>query len=119
MIIKLSILYVLSIYVVLLVHEWLHFILAKFFKYNAYIKRVGLYPFKVVYTNRNNPLDNLLISAISPLFLVIVGIILPLNYYTVILKVSCISNIFNLLPFTADREIILLSIFQIFRRRNK
>jgi len=104
---------------VLLVHEWLHFILAKFFKYNAYIKRVGLYPFKVVYTNRNNPLDNLLISAISPLFLVIVGIILPLNYYTVILKVSCISNIFNLLPFTADGEIILLSIFQIFRRRNK
>ena len=102
MIIKLSILYVLSIYVVLLVHEWLHFILAKFFKYNAYIKRVGLYPFKVVYTNRNNPLDNLLISAISPL-----------------LKVSCISNIFNLLPFTADGEIILLSIFQIFRRRNK
>lgn len=105
MIIKLSILYVLSIYVVLLVHEWLHFILAKFFKYNAYIKRVGLYPFKVVYTNRNNPLDNLLISAISPLFLVIVGIILPLNYYTVILKVSCISNIFNLLPFTADSQV--------------
>ena len=75
-------------------------------------KEVGLYPFKVVYTNRNNPLDNLLISAISPLFLVIVGIILPLNYYTVILKVSCISNIFNLLPFTADGEIILLSIFK-------
>lgn len=120
MILRLLLIYILSIYSILIIHEFLHLIVAKFFKYNTNIKKFAIFPFKVEYVNNNKPLENLLIAIISPLFLFLVGVIIPLNYYTVILKLTCVINFFNLLPITADGEVILLSIFQILeRKKNK
>lgn len=46
----------------------------------------------------------------------LIGILIPLNYYTLVLKVTCLMNLFNLLPFTADGEVILLSIVQLIQK---
>ncbi|MFV0556512.1 MAG: hypothetical protein ACK5LM_05375 [Lactovum sp.] len=118
MILKLFFLYFLSIYLILIVHEYLHFLLAKFLKYEVSIICVHPLAFKLVYENKNKALENLLIAAFSPAFLFVIGILLPSNVYTLLLKLSCLSNFFNLLPITADGEVILLSLVQIFRKRN-
>lgn len=79
-------------------------------------KHVGVLAFQVEYRNQNRPLDNFLIAFISPFLLTLIGILIPLNYYTLVLKVTCLMNLFNLLPFTADGEVILLSIVQLIQK---
>ncbi|MPQ22956.1 hypothetical protein CKN86_04325 [Carnobacterium divergens] len=108
-----------SFYSVLLVHESLHFFVAIFLQYDPQLVKINPIAFKISYTNRNRPIDNLMIASIPAIVLSIVGLMIPLNYYTLILKLSCLVNIFNLLPITADGEIIVLSIIQILKKKEK
>ena len=107
---------ILSVYVAVGLHEILHYLVARVLRYQAYFKHVGILACQVEYRNRNCQLDNFLIAFISPFLLTIIGILIPLNYYTLVLKVTCLMNLFNLLPFTADGEVILLSIVQLIQK---
>lgn len=80
------------------------------------LNTLGVLTFQVEYRNQNRPLDNFLIAFISPFLLTLIGILIPLNYYILVLKVTCLMNLFNLLPFTADGEVILLSIVQLIQK---
>lgn len=117
MIVRLFFIYAASLYLVLIVHEWIHLLVAKLLKYKAYIKRINPLAFQVVYPNQHRPFDNLLIAGSSPLILFVIGCFMPLNFYTIIVKLASLSNFFNLLPITGDGEIILLSILQIYKGR--
>lgn len=94
---------ILSVYAAVRLHEILH--------YQACFKHVGVLAFQVEYRNQNRPLDNFLIAFISPFLLTLIGILIPLNYYILVLKVTCLMNLFNLLPFTADGEVIYCQLF--------
>lgn len=107
---------ILSVYAAVRLHEILHYLVARALHYQACFKHVGVLAFQVEYRNQNRPLDNFLIAFISPFLLTLIGILIPLNYYTLVLKVTCLMNLFNLLLFTADGEVILLSIVQLIQK---
>ncbi len=119
MITRLLFIYIASLYCILIAHELIHLFTARFLKYKARVRCINILAFKVEYINKHKPVDNLLIAGISPVVLFIIGIFIPLNFYTLLIKLMCVGNFFNLFPITADGEIILLSIFQIFKRRHK
>lgn len=88
---------ILSVYAAVRLHEILHYLVARALHYQACFKHVGVLAFQVEYRNQNRPLDNFLIAFISPFLLTLM-------------------NLFNLLPFTADGEVILLSIVQLIQK---
>ncbi|NBA57114.1 metalloprotease family protein [Enterococcus hirae] len=116
MLILLIIIYLISFYLILLLHEGIHFFFAKLFRYDPVLVKINFVAFKIIYTNNNKPLENLIIAIMPAIILTTLGIIIPLNYYTLILKLMCLANFINLLPITGDGEIIILSLFKIFKK---
>ena len=70
MILTLGVLYIFSILGGLILHELLHIFIAHLLRYSPKLTFLPPLKFQVYYKNRYQPLDNLLISIISPLFLV-------------------------------------------------
>ena len=107
----------LSIMLSLMIHELSHFLMAIVLGYQPHIHRNGILNFAVTYRNQQNDKHNLMIAAIAPVMSIMVGILLPNGQNLMLLKLFCLSNIFNLLPVTSDGEVILLSIINILRKR--
>ncbi|WP_418080403.1 hypothetical protein [Streptococcus halotolerans] len=72
----------------------------------------------IVYKSTGNNINNILVSGIAPTILIILGMFINgrdiISFYT---KILCLSNILNLLPFTTDGEVILMSILNIVRKK--
>lgn len=117
MILTLGVLYIFSILGGLILHELLHIFIAHLLSYSPKLTFLPPLKFQVYYENRYQPLDNLLISIISPLFLVFIGFFIELNIYTIILKITCLLNLFNLIPITGDGEVIFLSLMQMIKKK--
>lgn len=107
--------YILSLYAILLFHEGIHLFCAKILGYKPVLVKISPWAFKVSYKNKHIAIDNLIIAIMPAIVLIIIGIIIPLNYWTFILKLACLINFVNLLPITGDGEMIFLSIFQILK----
>lgn len=109
--------FILSIMLSLIIHELSHVLMAKGLGYQPHIQRKGILNFAVTYRNQQNDKHNLMIAAIAPVMSIMVGILLPNGQNLLLLKLFCLSNIFNLLPVTSDGEVILLSVINILRKR--
>lgn len=117
--ILLVLIYLMSSLVIVLSHELLHFFMAKKLGYQPRMEPIKFWGAKVVYANRQNHFHNLIIAGIPTLCLVTLGFLIPNTVNFIVCKLLCLINIFNLLPFTADGEIILLSVVMLIKKGKK
>lgn len=100
-----------------IVHEGIHYITAYCLGLSPKVK-LSLRSPSVTYKNKGCDIKNLLVSGIAPIILIIAGIFINgkdiISFYT---KILCLSNVFNLLPFTTDGEVIVMSILNIVRKK--
>ena len=112
---KLIIGMIIQIIISIVLHESLHYLVAKRLKLYPQVKIHNLIP-SVIYQNTHDYIKNLLVS-IAPLSMLTLVYILPDKWY--VLKVMCFCQIFNLFPFTQDGEVILLSIINLLKHEKK
>lgn len=102
-----------------ILHEALHWLVAASLGYRPKLKWSFLAP-AICYQNQQNHWHNLCIAGLAPLSLVVLGQFIPVhNLFSFLLKLFFLANLFNLLPFTNDGEVILLSLYHIWRRTNE
>lgn len=102
------------------IHECFHYAVAKICGADPRFSIQKLTP-SVSFKNRHNDLHNLLVALAGPLPLVIIGFCLinRTNAHTTIFMLMCLTNVFNLIPVTADGQVILLSILNMIKSRSK
>lgn len=102
------------------IHECFHYAVAKICGADPRFSIQKLTP-SVSFKNRHNDLHNLLVALAGPLPLVIIGFCLinRINAHTTIFMLMCLTNVFNLIPVTADGQVILLSILNMIKSRSK
>ncbi len=108
--------YIASIMGVVICHEVIHWIFAKWFHRHPKIEFYQFITPVVTYKNNDNDLQNLIISASAPIILTILGILIDGNTGTIFIKIMCLFNAFNLLPIATDGEVILLSVINLLRK---
>ncbi|MFA9468496.1 MULTISPECIES: hypothetical protein [unclassified Streptococcus] len=102
-----------------ILHEFLHWLVAVSLGYRPILKWIFFAP-AICYPNQQNHWHNLCIAGLAPLSLVVLGQFIPAyNLFSFLLKLFFLANLFNLLPFTNDGEVILLSLYHIWRRTNE
>lgn len=98
-------------FLVIFSHEALHWIPAKIFSLQPTVSFRQFWAPSVSYLNTGSYGKILVTSALPAFLLVIVGFILPAGYLVLwYMKALCVANIFNILPFTTDGKVILLSL---------
>jgi len=105
--------YLLSILLVVFLHEFIHYGIAFFLGCNPAIHFDKYLTPIVSYRNRHHYLKILIISASAPLFLVAVGIMISPNIWMIVMKCMCLANILNFIPITADGEAILYALLHL------
>lgn len=109
--------YLISIVIVVAFHEFLHWIMAKYFNRNPKIYFGSFFTPIIRYKNNNNDLQNIIIASIAPAISIILGLFISSeNQYLVVAKVILLSNIINLLPITSDGKVILISIIKLIKK---
>lgn len=108
--------YVLSVVAAVCCHEVIHWMTAKVF----HMKPSITLDYKIIpavsYNNSGNDFHNLLVSISAPTTLTIIGFLVNWQLaYLIVFKVMCLANVFNLLPFTNDGQVALLSVVNLIR----
>lgn len=107
--------YVVSIFIVVVIHELIHIITAFFLKVKFSLAFKWLIPV-VEYSSQEEWWRILLISLSAPIVSILIGVIIPNSGYLIVLKIMFLLNFLNLLPFTADGE---SAIYSIMKGKNK
>lgn len=109
--------YIFSILSVVIFHEAIHWLFAKFFHRQPKLKFHYFITPIISYKNNHNDIQNLIISSSAPIILIVIGIFIDGdNSNLIVLKIMCFANILNLFPVTTDGEVILLSILNLFKK---
>lgn len=99
-----------------ILHESLHFLTAYLLNLSPEIKFNFCCP-SIKYQNQESNFKNLLVSALSPIIIIGLGVILKdYSIYGFYTKVLCFSNIINLFPVASDGEVILISIIRLVKK---
>lgn len=109
--------YIIVIISAVILHEIIHYFFALLFRRGPTIKMKNLITPTISYKNNQSDIQNLVIASSAPLILIFIGILVDNDTdVLLIFKLMCLANIFNLLPFTVDGQVILLSLFNILRK---
>ena len=107
-----------SIIFLLIIHEFLHWIVAFVFKLEPILVWRILTP-AIIYKNTYEDWKNLLVALSAPLILFAIGVFIQGNdISSVVVKFMCLANFINFLPFTDDGKVILVSIINILKSKN-
>lgn len=100
------------------VHEIIHLFVAYCFGFKIKINIQNILSPRLIYKN-NGKLGMVFLISVSPaIFQIIIAFLLPHNYPWNFLKIYFFLNIFNLLPITADGEILMYVILTKFKNRS-
>lgn len=112
--------YIVSLIVVVILHEYIHWIFAKIFNRHPSVTISKFFTASIQYQNNGKDFENLVIAASPGLILPLFSFIIPQNnLYFIMIKIFSFLNFLNLLPLTADGEVILLSLLNIIMPRKK
>lgn len=102
------------------IHEFLHFLVAKILHVNAKLKINSFFTPVIYYKNPKSDIKTLLIAILSPMLMILLGLTINKHLnYLIAFKIVCLSNFLNLLPVTGDGEIIFMSIFNLIKKGRK
>lgn len=101
----------------LVIHELCHYLVARLLGYQAKFNFESyLYP-TISYVNKGNAVKNIIISASAPVVLLFIGLMIPNKFMILSLfKIACLLNVFHLLPFCNDGQVILVSLLSLIKR---
>ncbi|MDR2661183.1 MAG: metalloprotease family protein [Lactobacillaceae bacterium] len=109
---------ILTVFIVVIFHELIHFIIAVILKAKPSINFNNFYKPTVLYSRKITDLKIIVITSAPISILFLLGCIIHAgNYVLFLFKIMCLANIVNLLPITNDGEIILFSIMNIISKR--
>ncbi|WP_430786894.1 metalloprotease family protein [Virgibacillus flavescens] len=110
--------YVLIVISIVALHEAIHWVFALLFRRDPSFKFQRFFTPVITYKNNQSDTQNLIISASAPVILFTAGLLIESNSgVLVLIKIMCLANFFNLLPVTADGQMILLSLLNIRKKR--
>lgn len=109
--------YVLIVISIVVIHEAIHWAFALLFRRDPSLKLQHFFTPVITYDNNQSNIQNLIISASAPLILFALGLLIESDSGTfVLIKIMCLANFLNLLPITADGQMILLSLLNMFKK---
>ena len=112
--------YILLIFIVVAIHEMIHLLFARVFRRRPTVKLDRFLTPIVRYENNQNDWQNLIIAASAPAILFSFGIWIEGDGGGwVLVKILCLSNVFNFFPVTTDGQMILLSCLRIIRKEQR
>ncbi|AWN21709.1 metalloprotease family protein [Streptococcus sobrinus] len=101
----------------LVMHELCHYLVAKLLGYQPGFNFEKFLSLTVSYVNKGNALKNSLISASAPVTLFFIGLMIPNKIIVLSLfKFACLLNIFHLMPFCNDGQVIFVSLLSLLKR---
>ncbi|WP_210469308.1 metalloprotease family protein [Sporosarcina sp. 6E9] len=110
--------YVFIVISIVVLHEAIHWAFALLFRRDPTLKFEHFFTPVITYKNNQSDTQNLIISASAPLILFTVGLLIESDSgMLVMIKLMCLANFFNLLPVTADGQMILLSLLNMLKKK--
>lgn len=105
--------FILSSFIVVSLHESIHFVVAKILKLSPhfYVSKYGTPTVK--YKNENKYFKTFLTSISAPIVVVVIAILLPESDQFNLIKLMGLLNIFNLLPITTDGEVAIYALIKL------
>lgn len=112
--------YILLIGIVVAIHEGIHWFFALLFRRQPRMTFDRFLTPTVRYYNNHVDWQNLVISGSAPFFLFSFGIWVEGDDGAwVVVKILCLSNVFNFFPVTTDGQMIFLSLVKMIQRKNR
>lgn len=99
-------------------HELIHYMMAVVLGVKCKVQICGLTPY-VEYTASTSPLNKILISVAPSITLVTIGSVIPCSEVLLALKIMCLVNLFNILPFASDGEVVIYSVMEMLRKKKR
>ncbi|MFT8916333.1 MAG: hypothetical protein ABF899_00540 [Oenococcus sp.] len=115
-ILTLLVIYGLACFLLVSLHESIHFITARLFHLRPVFK-INLFLLPVIsYKNPGRDAQNLVVALSAPVGLIILGMLINSEIpYFGLAKILCLTNVVNLLPITTDGEVIFLSVYNLIK----
>ncbi|MFT9267222.1 hypothetical protein [Oenococcus sp.] len=108
--------YGLVCFILVSLHESLHFIAAKVFHLRPVFKINRFLLPMISYKNPGRDAQNLVVALSAPVGLIILGMLINSEIpYFGLAKILCLTNVANLLPITTDGEVIFLSVYNLIK----